>query len=1196
MSKVTESDALQKPATSTSRKCYDWTRSPPPPYLTPFQKFTRNVDWSKSPLGPMESWPSQLRQLVLLITADPSPAILHWGDEMTIVYNEAYVPLVGQKHPTLQGQDPRIGFVEMWDTFDKIIKDGQETGQTHFAEKKLVLLQRYGFLEETYFSSKFIPVVGEDGSIVASYATVVEVTREVMFDRRMTTIRTLSEHIAWAKDIKDSWGLLLEGLKPNDKDIPLAVLYSVQRESLSPPSRSVDRSATCVLEGAVGLPDGHVLGPLRLDFERGSEGIAASMRRALDIDGVLLLQANDGSLPESLLQDIEWRGFGVPCKEAVICPITTGSKTLLGFVLIGLNPRRPYDSDYRDFIHLITKQVTSPHFSAMVLSEEVRRREDIAEQAAIENTKLTNQLHSRTKEFEQNEMMFSLFADRVPVGLAFIDTAGTILYANKAWYDFSGLPADAVQPMSWLDSVIPDDRHVLEEWWQKTRDEKDSGTFQVRSKKPFKDYNDRNGHMTASYTTGFCAAYPVLDDEGNVKSLMGLIMDISELKWTEDQVRIQARELEQSELKYRQFADHAPIGVCLIDSRGYMDFANDAWFEITAQPRKDKDSMSWLKTIHPEDVEKMRTFFTDLTACKGPLTVESRLKRSWSVDQQNEMATNSAWILASGYTELHHDGTFKNIVCWLTDISAQKAATRALKEKVDEALEMKRQQENFIDVGFHCLLQSHREPNFSKMISHEIRNPLSAVLHCSEEIIRSLSECSSAMTISSLEVPDLLLPQSPRLRMVEEILQNTVEAAQTITYCVQHQKRVVDDVLTLSKLDSDLLVISPIAVQPSRIVQEAQRIFEVELRTADIHLDVHEDRSLNQLNVDWVLLDPSRLLQILINLTTNAIKFTRGEATRHITIKIAASLTKPSETDNGTDFFPQWIGRSSNTLVLDETDKEHLYLSVSVTDTGRGLTQEEKKLLFHRFSQGSPKTHVKYGGSGLGLFISRQITEMLGGEIGVASERGVGSTFTFFVKTQRTSKPRRKSSSGASLPLSLQAIIGNHKDPLLEVFQPAPGLEKLSLSPSKAKPRDLKILIVEDNIVNQKVLCKLLRNRGFTVVVANHGGEALAALEKTQAWKRGGQERDFDIILMDMEMPIMDGLTCVTKIRTFEDEGLLEGHVPVVAVTANVRGEHVDAALRAGMDSVTTKPYGIDDLLAQIDQAYHGTQQTLVLR
>ena len=116
--------------------------------------------------------------------------------------------------------------------------------------------------------------------------------------------------------------------------------------------------------------------------------------------------------------------------------------------------------------------------------------------------------------------------------------------------------------------------------------------------------------------------------------------------------------------------------------------------------------------------------------------------------------------------------------------------------------------------------------------------------------------------------------------------------------------------------------------------------------------------------------------------------------------------------------------------------------------------------------------------------------------------------------------------------------------------------------------RNYHVLLVEDNLINQKVLSKQLRNVGCTVHVANHGLEALDFLSKTTLWscsKSSGQQMDLSVILMDLEMPIMDGVTCTRRIRDLEREDKLKGHVPIIAVTANTRMEQMDLALEAGM-------------------------------
>jgi len=252
-----------------------------------------------------------------------------------------------------------------------------------------------------------------------------------------------------------------------------------------------------------------------------------------------------------------------------------------------------------------------------------------------------------------------------------------------------------------------------------------------------------------------------------------------------------------------------------------------------------------------------------------------------------------------------------------------------------------------------------------------------------------------------------------------------------------------------------------------------------------------------------------------------------------------------------------------------------------VSDTGKGLTGDEKKLLFKRFAQASPKTEVSYGGSGLGLFISRQITEMLGGEIGVGSSPSNGCVFAFYVGTTRIDQPENLK----DIPRARSSPAVRATDIPMALTPESPKkLPSRMKQPNKKPtiPESRKALVVEDNLVNQKVLCKQLRNRGFEVEATNHGKEALEALERARIATNTGKA--FDVCLCDIEMPIMDGIECVKEVRRLEDTGHFPARIPIIGVTANVRSKQVDAALEAGMDGITTKPYRIDELIAHIDR------------
>ena len=222
----------------------------------------------------------------------------------------------------------------------------------------------------------------------------------------------------------------------------------------------------------------------------------------------------------------------------------------------------------------------------------------------------------------------------------------------------------------------------------------------------------------------------------------------------------------------------------------------------------------------------------------------------------------------------------------------------------------------------------------------------------------------------------------------------------------------------------------------------------------------------------------------------------------------------------------------------------------------------------------------------------------------MSSKRGIGSTFAFYIKARRVDdisddtpianaiNSLKRNSSVSSVTVESRGNsagkahqrgnTGGKGSRRASAISPVPSPV---MAPPHLDPTKLKVLIVEDNLVNQRVLQKQLKNIGFTVGVANHGGEALEVLKSSNFWT--GKETDGDelaVILMDLEMPIMDGLTCARTIRNYEADGTIVRHVPIIAVTANARLEQIETALSAGMDDVVSKPFRIPELIPKIEE------------
>jgi CheY-like chemotaxis protein len=252
--------------------------------------------------------------------------------------------------------------------------------------------------------------------------------------------------------------------------------------------------------------------------------------------------------------------------------------------------------------------------------------------------------------------------------------------------------------------------------------------------------------------------------------------------------------------------------------------------------------------------------------------------------------------------------------------------------------------------------------------------------------------------------------------------------------------------------------------------------------------------------------DPGRLRQILLNLCGNALKFTEQ-------------------------------GRVDVRVASLSTDRENSKLRISVSDTGIGIPPAKLPNLFQPFIQADSSTTRKYGGTGLGLAICRQLVELMGGTIGVESQANEGSTFWFEICLPR---------EGA----------GDSTHP-----------GDLFRETSRPQRFEGRVLVAEDNTVNQIVARAILQHLGLDVRLANNGEEALHLLA----------EEAFDLVLMDMQMPVMDGLEAVLRWRA-QSPGATSREVPIVALTANARKEDRDSCLEAGMVDFLSKPFSEHEL------------------
>ncbi len=337
---------------------------------------------------------------------------------------------------------------------------------------------------------------------------------------------------------------------------------------------------------------------------------------------------------------------------------------------------------------------------------------------------------------------------------------------------------------------------------------------------------------------------------------------------------------------------------------------------------------------------------------------------------------------------------------------------------------------------------------------------------------------------------------------------------------------VINDILDFSKIEAGKfdLDVSPFSVReglakiiPPLALRAQQKGLKL---TCDVRPEVPEE----------IAADPARLAQILGNLLENAIKFTsEGE------IELQVELGR-------------WQANGP-------------ILHFCVRDTGIGIPLEKRQSIFEAFAQADSSTSRKFGGTGLGLTISARLVEMMGGRIWVESQPGEGSRFHFTVQAGLVRKPGRESQPGESVATAL--VLQEAGD-----TPPAAGCGVCWEGPK------LKVLVAEDNAVNQKLAVRLLEKRGHSVIVAETGRAVLRALD----------EHEVDVVLMDVQMPDMDGFEATAAIR--EREKGTTKHRPIIAMTAYAMRGDQERCLAAGMDGYVSKPLSGAALARELERVW----------
>ncbi len=596
----------------------------------------RSFDWSKSPLGPPEEWPESLKTSLRIILKSAYPMFIWWGKELIMFHNDAYLPVLGKKHPDALGKKAKAVWAEIWEDIEGFVT-GVFNGRTMYARDLELYLERLGFPEETYWTFSYSPIINNEGEVEGLFCACNEETAKILQQRRFRALINLSNISTRNTDVKDLFNTATEIISGNANCIPFAAIYRVDTEK-----------QFAYLHSYCGISDDQIIfDPI----------IPLNEKSILGWDFRHITNEQEFRHRKNLQTDFnaEFKKTGLEVDEAVITSISkAGEDEVAGLLVCALSPHIQFNNDYSDFIKSIASSISRA-------KADIRAHEIALEQAAVsEKAAKAKQEYLNKIELEKEKLKSIIM--QAPIAMCFLKGADHIFeIANNGYLTLVGKKREEIMDKALLDAIPETKNQPI---YKIIKDVFLKGKAFTGKEFPI-ELNRADKAKIGYYTFVY---EPMRNFEGQVHGIMVVAMEVTD--------QVMARQaIERQEEYFRNMANKVPVMIWMTDTKGRCTYLNEQWLNYTGQALIEGVGTGWLKAVHRDDRTIAEKIFLRGLKEKEGFEITYRLK---------DFSGNYYWHIDSGLPRYNENGVFEGFTGAVINIHERKMAEDALRKRENE--------------------------------------------------------------------------------------------------------------------------------------------------------------------------------------------------------------------------------------------------------------------------------------------------------------------------------------------------------------------------------------------------------------------------------------------------------------------------------------------------------------------------------